>query len=268
MDYINHLLAFSSKIISLELDKTSVNKIIWLQETYCQEDYLDPYCDSFQVNLIKAKDNMLERIINNFDEAIKSKCGNDIDLSEYSGKEHWDYEFETDNEQGSISKRYYDIKLTPKDEKVFKKLWLRHYITVLSEIVSNIRTVTNNPKQVGIDKSKNDRSELKKDSAEAISNNPYPLLFVSGEIYEKFISFCNKPMVHYYLEISYLKKRMEHESFIHRIKDNDFMKIIFQEMKLISKKDHADYLIKNKLTSLNKSATENRENHFNHIFLD
>ena len=110
--------------------------------------------------------------------------------------------------------------------------------------------------------------KLKELSAEAISNNPYPLLFVSGEIYEKFISFCNKPMVHYYLEISYLKKRMEHESFIHRIKDNDFMKIIFQEMKLISKKDHADYLIKNKLTSLNKSATENRENHFNHIFLD
>ena len=110
--------------------------------------------------------------------------------------------------------------------------------------------------------------KLKELSAEAISNNPYPLLFVSGEIYEKFISFCNKPMVHYYLEISYLKKRMEHESFIHRIKDNDFMKIIFQEMKLISKKDHADYLIKNKLTSLDKSATENRENYFNHIFLD
>ena len=110
--------------------------------------------------------------------------------------------------------------------------------------------------------------KLKELSAEAISNNPYPLLFVSGEIYEKFIFFFSKPMVHYYLEISYLKKRMEHESFIHRIKDNDFMKIIFQEMKLISKKDHADYLIKNKLTSLNKSATENRENHFNHIFLD
>ena len=163
MNFINHLLAFSSKIISLELDKTSVNKIIWLQETYCQEDYLDPYCDSFQVNLIKAKDNMLERIINNFDEAIKSKCGNDIDLSEYSGKEHWDYEFETDNEQGSISKRYYDIKLTPKDEKVFKKLWLRTYIKVLSQIVSNIRIVTNNPKQVAIDKSKNDIAHDKKE---------------------------------------------------------------------------------------------------------
>ena len=268
MDFINHLLSFSSSIISLELDKTSVNRIISLDEKYYREDFLDPYCDSFQINLINAKEIMVARIINNFDEAIKSKCGNDIDLSKYSDKDYWNYNYKTDDKQRNINNRYYDIKLTPKDEKVFKKLWLRHYITVLSEIVSNIRTVTNNPKQVAIDKSKNDRSELKKDSAEAISNNPYPLLFVSGEIYEKFIFFFSKPMVHYYLEISYLKKRMEHESFIHRIKDNDFMKIIFQEMKLISKKDHADYLIKNKLTSLDKSATENRENYFNHIFLD
>ena len=268
MSFINHLLSFSSRINNLELDKTSVNRIIWLEETYCEDDYLDPYCDSFQINLINAKEIMVARIINNFDEAIKSKCGNDIDLTEYSDKDSWDYTFTPDYEQRSIKKRYYDIKLTPEDEKVFKKMWLRHYINVLSKIVSNIRTVTNNLKQVGVDKSKNDRSELKKDSAEAISNNPYPLLFVSGEIYEKFISFCSRPMVDYYLEISYLKKRMEHESLIHRIKDNDFMKIIFQEMKLISKKNHADYLIKNKLTSLNKSATENRENYFNHIFLD
>ncbi len=42
MDFINHLLSFSSSIISLELDKTSVNRIIWLDETYYREDYLDP----------------------------------------------------------------------------------------------------------------------------------------------------------------------------------------------------------------------------------
>ena len=162
MDFINHLLSFSSKINSLELNKTSVNKIIWLDETYYREDYLDPYCYSFQINLINAKDSMLARIINNFDEAIKSKCGNDIDLSEYSDKDYWNYEFEIDRKQKSINKLYYDIKLTPKDEKVFKKMWLRSYIKDLSKIVSNIRTVTNNPKQVVIDKLKNDTTDLKK----------------------------------------------------------------------------------------------------------
>ena len=163
MDFINHLLSFSSSIISLELDKTSINRIIWLDETYYREDYLDPYCYSFQINLINAKEIMLARIINNFDEAIKSKCGNDIDLSEYSDKDYWKYGNDTDEKQQNINKRYYNIRLTPRDEKVFKKLWLRTYIKVLSQIVSNIRIVTNNPKQVAIDKSKNDIAHDKKE---------------------------------------------------------------------------------------------------------
>ena len=95
MSFINHLLSFSSKINSLELNKTSINRIIWLEETYCEDDYLDPYCESFQINLMNANDNMLARIINNFDEAIKSKCGNDIDLSECSDEDSCNYTFNT-----------------------------------------------------------------------------------------------------------------------------------------------------------------------------
>ena len=162
MDFINHLLSFSSRINNLELDKTSVNSIISLDENYYREDFLDPYCDSFQINLINAKEIMGARIIKNFDEAIKSKCGNDIDLSKYSDKDYWNYNYKTDDKQRNINNRYYDIKLTPKDEKVFKKLWLRTYIKDLSQILSNIRIVTNNPKQVAIDKSKNDVTTVKK----------------------------------------------------------------------------------------------------------
>ena len=162
MSFINHLLSFSSRINNLELDKTSLNSIISLEENYYREDFLDPYCDSFQINLINAKEIMVARIINNFDEAIKSKCGNDIDLSEYSDKDYWNYSYKTDDKQRNINNRYYDISITPKDEAVFKKLWLRSYIKELSKILSNIRKVTNNTKQVAIDKSKNDVTALKK----------------------------------------------------------------------------------------------------------
>jgi hypothetical protein len=162
MDFINHLLSFSSRINNLELDKTSVNSIISLEENYYREDFLDPYCDSFQINLINAKEIMVARIINNFDEAIKSKCGNDIDLSEYTDKDYWNYGYKTDDNQRNINNRYYDIRLTPKDEEVFKKLWLRSYIKDLSKIVSNIRKVRNYSKQAAIDKSKNDVTIVKK----------------------------------------------------------------------------------------------------------
>ena len=73
-------------------------------------------------------------------------------------------------------------------------------------------------------------------------------------------------IIDYYLDYSYLKKRLENLNLIHSIKDNEFMRILYEEMELISKKDYEEYSIKNKLSSLNKSSSTNRENNFNNIF--
>ncbi|MDC1466035.1 hypothetical protein N8387_10215, partial [Polaribacter sp.] len=76
----------------------------------------------------------------------------------------------------------------------------------------------------------------------------------------------HKHIIDYYLDYSYLKKRLENLNLIHSIKDNEFMRILYEEMELISKKDYEEYSIKNKLSSLNKSSSTNRENNFNNIF--
>ena len=96
--------------------------------------------------------------------------------------------------------------------------------------------------------------------------NPYPLIFISAEVYLKFIEYTSKHIIDYYLDYSYLKKRLEHENLIHSIKDNEFMRILYEKMELISKKDYEKYSLKNKLSSLNKSSSANRENNFNNIF--
>ena len=101
-----------------------------------------------------------------------------------------------------------------------------------------------------------------------ISNNPYSLLFVTGDIYNKFIEYRAKHIIDFYIDFSYLKKRLEAENLIHRTKDNDFMKILFKEMKIVTEKQYDNYLIKNKLLSLNKSSSASRENNFNNIFLN
>ena len=209
MSFINHLLSFSTSFISLELDKTSMNEIIWLEENYCVDDYLDPYSYLFQTNLINAKEIMVALIINNIDKAIKSKCGNDIDLSEYSDKDYWEYTFKTDYKQRSIKKRYYDIKHTPEDEKVFKKIWLQHHISVLSKIVSNIRTVTDNPKQVGVDKSKNDITEVKKELHPNIfKNNGFEIW---ESMFEKFNITKTKRT-----DIDFMFEVMKYHKFIYK----------------------------------------------------
>ena len=97
--------------------------------------------------------------------------------------------------------------------------------------------------------------------------NPYPLLFTSGKVYNEFISYESSHIIDYYLDYSYLKKRLEATGLIHRTKDNDFMKIIHDDMGLINETNYQDYLIKNKLSSLKKSTSASRENNFKNTFL-
>lgn len=99
--------------------------------------------------------------------------------------------------------------------------------------------------------------------------NPYPLLFTSGKVYNDFIfyTYPGRYILHYYLDYSYLKKRLEAEGLIYKIRDNDFMEIIHDDMGLINDSDYENYKIKNKLSSLNKSFSVNRDNNFNNTFL-
>lgn len=99
-----------------------------------------------------------------------------------------------------------------------------------------------------------------------VSENPYPEIFKSGTVYNKFLAYTKKHIIDPYLDYSYLKKRLEHDGFIHRTKDNDFMIMVYKENNLISKKRYEDYLIKGKLLSLNKSTSTQRENNFNNLF--
>ena len=109
---------------------------------------------------------------------------------------------------------------------------------------------------------------LNKNPNKEPNKNPYPLIFTSVDIYLKFIKYTSNNIIDYYIDYSYLKKRLENLNLIHSIKDNEFMRILYEEMGLISKKNYLEYSIKNKLSSLNKSSSASRENHFNNIFLD
>jgi len=108
--------------------------------------------------------------------------------------------------------------------------------------------------------------KLNSERDELNDQNLYPHVFISPNTYSKFIEYTSKHIIDYYLDYSYLKKRLEHDKLIHYIKDNEFMRILYEEMKLISQKNYEDYFVKNKLSCLNKSSSTNRENNFNNIF--
>ena len=86
-------------------------------------------------------------------------------------------------------------------------------------------------------------------------------------MYHKFLEYTKKHIINPYLDYSYLNRRLQDEGLIHRTKDNEFMKVLFKDMKLINEKDYDKYLLKTKLTTLDKSNSEQRLNNYNNIFL-
>jgi hypothetical protein len=114
---------------------------------------------------------------------------------------------------------------------------------------------------------KNEGSDFKSADLinEIIEVNPFPILFTSHVVYNCFLNY-QKHIIDFYNDYSYLKKRLELQQLTHYQKDNDFMKIVFEQMNLISKKNYEDYLIIGKLNSLKRTSTAQRENNFNNIF--
>lgn len=102
-------------------------------------------------------------------------------------------------------------------------------------------------------------------AVEVEKENWFPSLFLNSEVYNCFMDY-QKHIIDFYTDYSYLKKRMEKEKLIHYHKDNDFMKIMYEDVKLISERNYRDYCINGKLKSLEKSYNVQRENNFNIIF--
>ena len=144
MKSIEDLLKYSNLINNLNLESKSINYIIWLEEEYIEDDLIDQNSADFQSLLIDSEEKKLKLIIRNFDKAIKSQCDNiNLDLDKHDKDTYWKYSYTKESEKLGLSKRFAINKLIPNDEKVFKELWLRNFINIISKIAKNIREITN-----------------------------------------------------------------------------------------------------------------------------
>ena len=144
MKSIEDLLKYSNLINNLNLESKSIHYIIWLEEEYIEDDLIDPNSADFQSLLIDSEEKKLKLIIRNFDKAIKSQCDNiNLDLDKHDKDTYWNYSYTKESEKLGLSQRFAINKLIPNDEKVFKELWLRNFIDIISKIAKNIREITN-----------------------------------------------------------------------------------------------------------------------------
>jgi hypothetical protein len=102
----------------------------------------------------------------------------------------------------------------------------------------------------------------------AEKGNPYSHLFKSKSVYDNFIEYTSNHIKDYYIDYSYLKKRLESEKLIHNQKDTEFMRILHEELKLITEEEFEEYFVRCKLSSLEKSKSKERTSNFNKIFIN
>ena len=111
------------------------------------------------------------------------------------------------------------------------------------------------------------KGKLKEEGIDVVKN-PYPLLFISGTVYQNFLKYTAKHIIDPYLDYSYLNRRLKEEGLIHKILDRNFMRILYEDMNLISKKWYEKFIDSERFRPLKKTTTAGRENNFNNIFLD
>lgn len=101
---------------------------------------------------------------------------------------------------------------------------------------------------------------------EKLVKKDIPFFFMNEDAYRCFCEYTEKYMLDFYIDYSYLKKRLSKEELIKNITDNYFMQFMFEDLKIISNKNYDNYLKVGKLYSLSKSRSSQRENSFNVTF--
>jgi len=132
---------------------------------------------------------------------------------------------------------------------IFEPLFIKYYEQMKNELLDEIEL--------------NDLSEAKPE----IKENPFPSVFLNYEVYKWFIEYTQKHIIEFYLDYSYLKKRLENLKLIHYHKDIEFVNFLLNDIKLITEKNNQTFISKeSKLKSLKSSYSLQRENNFNIVF--
>ena len=161
--------------------------------------------------------------------------------------------FYKSNEFNEFEIRYHK-NLSLEDYPIYKKLHSKLYPEYYTHFTENDDFAANYSGAIGLS-----------NPIDTENKNIFPSLFLNSDVYNCFLEY-QKHIIDFYIDYSYLKKRLEFEKLIHYHRDNDFMKMVFEDIKLISEKNYNEYYINGKLKSLSKSFSVQRENNFNLVF--
>lgn len=147
IDLIENLHELSNTAKRLKLEKYNISQLIHIHNYYCIDDFIDTESYVFQNDVLNADDRKISLILKNFDKAIETNCGNNIDLEQYSIDDRFEISYSTNANVKNVSKLYTIKNQFPKDDDLFKCYWLKHFVKECRQIVVNIRSIIEQPNE-------------------------------------------------------------------------------------------------------------------------
>ena len=144
-DLFDNLHIYSTSIQNIPIESTTIERIIYLGFELFQEEFADAKNYTLQNALLNSKESAINVVLANLNEAISSKCGNDIDFSDVSDSKICDYSYTQIPGETSIRKKYTNIKYQPADFQLFRKIWLYRFIEEIKDVRNAICTIIEKP---------------------------------------------------------------------------------------------------------------------------
>lgn len=140
---------YSNYIYNIPLESITIEKIIYLSSELFQDEFIDAKSYLFQNALLNTKESAINFVLANLNEAISTKCGNNIDFENLSDN-NFNFNYTEIPGEISIKKKYSNIKYQPADFEQFKKIWLFRLIEEIKEVRNTICTILQKPQQLNI----------------------------------------------------------------------------------------------------------------------
>ena len=135
---------YSNYIYNIPLESITIEKIIYLSSELFQDEFIDAKSYLFQNALLNTKESAINFVLANLNEAISTKCGNNIDFENLSDN-NFNFNYTEIPGETSIKKKYSNIKYQPADFEQFKKIWLFRLIEEIKEVRNTICTILQKP---------------------------------------------------------------------------------------------------------------------------
>lgn len=140
---------YTNYIRNIPLESITIEKIIYLSSELFQDEFIDAKSYLFQNALLNTKESAINFVLANLNEAISTKCGNNIDFENLSDN-NFNFNYTEIPGEISIKKKYSNIKYQPADFEQFKKIWLFRLIEEIKEVRNTICTILQKPQQLNI----------------------------------------------------------------------------------------------------------------------